>query len=151
MPFAALVLACTVIAVSDGDTLTTRCETGAALETRRIRIAGIDAPEKGQPFGRAARLSLDKQLRGKWIEADCYKNDRYERHVCRVRVGGTDVGLRQVRDGMAWRYVAFEREQTEVERTVYATSEAAARADRRGLWQDAAPIPPWEWRKAARE
>jgi endonuclease YncB( thermonuclease family) len=148
MPIAPLLLVCTVLAVSDGDTLKARCATAAGTPALRIRIAGIDAPERGQPFSQAARRALAARARGKSIAADCYKVDRYGRHVCRVGRGDTDLGLAQVRDGMAWRYAAFGDEQEASERAAYADGEAAARAARRGLWQEPSPVPPWLWRKA---
>jgi endonuclease YncB( thermonuclease family) len=148
MPIATLLLACAVLTVSDGDTLKAQCETAAGLEIRRIRIAGIDAPERGQPFSQLSRRSLADRTRGKTVQADCYKLDRYGRHICRVALAGADLGLEQVRDGMAWRYAAFEAEQNERERVAYTEGEAKARDAGRGLWQDPAPLPPWQWRNA---
>jgi endonuclease YncB( thermonuclease family) len=70
------------------------------------------------------------------------------RRQCKVAAGGIDVGLQQVRAGMAWHYKAFEREQSPDERAAYSRSELSAQVAKRGLWQDAEPVPPWEWRKA---
>lgn len=149
MPTAAIaLLTCVAIGINDGDTLTARCHSAATTETVRMRLAGIDAPEKRQPFGGASRRSLAALTRGKPIEATCLKTDRYGRRVCTVTSGGTDVGLEQLRGGLAWHYKAFADEQPERQRHAYAQFEHDAQAARRGLWRDADPTPPWEWRKA---
>ncbi len=106
-----------VIRVADGDTLTIR--TTQPLDYR-IRISGIDAPEKGQPYGNRSKQSL--------AQADCYKVDRYQRKVCRVSVEGRDVGLEQVRVGAAWWYRLYAKEQTVVERREYEGAEDQAKA-----------------------
>lgn len=147
MPIVSLLLSCVVLAVPDGDTLKARCHTAAGPEVRRIRVAGIDAPERGQPFSQVSRRALAQRAHGKTIDADCYKIDRYGRHVCSIGIGNADLGLEQVRNGMAWRYVAFAAEQEEAERAAYAEGEATARGARRGLWQDPSPIAPWQWRQ----
>jgi len=89
-----------------------------------------------------APLAFQKQ-----IEARCHKKDRYGREVCAVYVTRRDVGLEQIRTGMAWHYKAYQHEQPMQERLVYRDEEDAAKAARRGLWNDAKPVPPWEWRK----
>ena len=85
----------------------------------------------------------------KRVEARCHKKDRYGREVCAVFVGLRDVGLEQIRGGMAWHYKAYQHEQPTQERLVYAQEEENARASGIGLWKDAKPVPPWEWRKRA--
>jgi endonuclease YncB( thermonuclease family) len=83
----------------------------------------------------------------KRVEARCHKKDRYGREVCAVFVGLRDVGLEQIGAGMAWHYKAYQHEQPTQERLVYAQEEESAKASRVGLWKDAKPVPPWEWRK----
>ncbi len=78
-----------VVRVADGDTLTIR--TSQPLDYR-IRISGIDAPEKGQPFGNRSKQNLAQLALNKEAQLDCYKTDRYQRKVCRVSVEGRDVG-----------------------------------------------------------
>jgi endonuclease YncB( thermonuclease family) len=85
---------------------------------------------------------LGKLVFHRHVEARCYKVDRWKRDVCRVYEGGSDVGLEQVRAGMAWHATPYLREQTPQEREEYARAEQAARADGRGLWIDPNPIPP---------
>jgi endonuclease YncB( thermonuclease family) len=78
------------------------------------------------------------------VETD--KRDKYKREVGKVLVGGMDANLEQVSRGMAWHYKAYEREQTPNDRKLYAAAENEAKAARRGLWADADPMPPWEFR-----
>jgi endonuclease YncB( thermonuclease family) len=148
MPTAAVaLLTCVVIGISDGDTLTARCAAGNTAVSTKIRLSAIDAPEKRQPFGAAARKSLATLTYGKSVEAACQKTDRYGRRVCSVVSDGTDVGLEQLRAGLAWHYKAYAGEQPVPERIAYAQSERAAQTAGRGLWQDADPVPPWQWRR----
>lgn len=131
--------------VSDGDTITVLDQ---AKQQHRVRLAGIDAPEKGQPFGQRSKDNLSALVYGKEVEARCHKRDRYGRKVCAVFVGSRDVGLDQVRAGMAWWYREYAREQTSEDRSAYQDAEGAARVTQKGLWHDTQSRPPWEWRKA---
>lgn len=133
-----------VVAVQDGDTVTIL---DAARVQHRIRIAGIDAPEKGQAFGEAAKQSLAKLVHGRQVEARCPKRDRYGREVCSVYLGTRDVGLDQVRSGHAWWYREYAREQTPDDRVTYEAAESDARQARRGLWNDPAPQAPAAYRR----
>ena len=134
----------TVIGVSDGDTLTLL---DYGKTPHRIRIDGIDAPERTQPYGQRARQSLAGLAHGRSARADCPKSDRYGRAVCRVFVEGTDVGLEQVRRGLAWHYVKYAHEQSPQARLDYSRAEEEARIARSGLWTVAAPTPPWDYRR----
>lgn len=136
-----------VIAIQDGDTLTV---VGLEDGQHRIRLAGIDAPEKSQPFGYASLSHLSDLSYGMLVRAICPKVDRYGRSVCTVFVDGRDVNLSQVAAGLAWHYKRYEHEQTQEEREAYATAENKARVDRLGLWQDQAPVAPWDWRNRLR-
>jgi endonuclease YncB( thermonuclease family) len=133
-----------VVGVHDGDTVTLL--DGARVQ-HRIRIAGIDAPERGQPFGTAARESLAHLVYGKRVAAHCHKRDRYGRDVCALFVEAQDVGLEQVRIGLAWWYRAYAREQSLADRASYEAAEAEARSAGRGLWRDPSPQAPWAWRR----
>jgi endonuclease YncB( thermonuclease family) len=81
--------------------------------------------------------------------AVCGKTDRYGRQVCQVFIQGRDVGLAQVAGGMAWHYRQYERDQAGEDRWRYAEAQDEARAARRGLWQDARPVPPWDFRRSS--
>ena len=133
-----------VVGVSDGDTITVL---DAGKTQHVVRLGGIDAPERKQPFGSAAKEVLSSFVFDRRVEARCWKRDRYGREICSVFVGTRDVGLAMIRDGYAWHYKAFEREQSAEDRAAYARTEADARSARKGLWRDAAPVPPWDWRK----
>jgi endonuclease YncB( thermonuclease family) len=132
-----------VVLIQDGDTLTV-----IDLEDneRRLRLAGIDAPEKSQPFGYASLSHLSDLSYGMLVDATCPKIDRYGRHVCTVLVNGKDISLAQVAAGFAWHFKRFEHEQPPEERDAYRLAEKRARAGRLGLWQDDHPMPPWDWR-----
>lgn len=136
-----------VVAVQDGDTVTIL---DSAKVQHRVRIAGIDAPEKSQAFGEAAKQSLARLVHGRQVEARCPKRDRFGREVCSVFLGTRDVGLEQVRAGYAWWYREYAREQAPDDRVAYEAAEAEARQARRGLWHDPAPQPPSAFRRQTR-
>ena len=137
-----------VVALKDGDSF-------ILLDGKTqhpIRIAGIDAPERRQPYSNASKDNLSRLVFNRSVEARCYKRDRYGRNVCRVFGDkGQDVGLEMVRAGMAWWYREYAKEQTPEEQGAYQGAEDAARVTKRGLWKDAKPVPPWEWRESTRK
>jgi endonuclease YncB( thermonuclease family) len=156
---ATTIMICLVVGVADGDTLTARCPTQSdthPYEQVRVRVAGIDAPERGQPFGQKAKQAMSDLAYRQQVKLDCRKRDRFGRLVCDVHVkagpqaGGyeVDAGLRLVEQGMAWWYRAFAREQTAGQRRQYEAAEDRARKAQAGLWRDQQPIAPWQWRKA---
>lgn len=132
-----IVIAGQVIGISDGDTLT-------ILENNKpikIRLANIDAPEKRQPFGTISRQSLSDLCFGKNAQYDIQAIDRYRRTVAVVRCAGIEANRAQVELGMAWVYKKYNKDAS------LPSVEAEARAAQRGLWKDAAPVPPWEFRR----
>jgi endonuclease YncB( thermonuclease family) len=133
----------TVVGVTDGDTITVL---DRDQKQHKIRLAGIDAPEKHQGFAERSKQHLSTLAFKKQAILDCYKTDQYKRKVCRVRVQENDVALSQVRAGLAWHYKRFEKEQTASERAAYAKAEEEARIGRIGLWQSDHPTPPWDFR-----
>lgn len=133
-----------VVGVSDGDTLTVL---DANDQQFKIRLSGIDAPEKGQPFGNRAKESLSELVFSKQVAVQSSKEDRYRRKVGKVLHEGTDVNLEQVKRGMAWHYTAYAKEQAPADREAYANAEAEAKAQRRGLWRENTPSAPWEFRR----
>lgn len=137
-----------VIAITDGDTLVVLDRDN---RQHKIRLSGIDAPEKAQNFGQKSKTSLSALVYAQMANADCRKPDRYGRKVCVVSVSGKDVGLEQVAVGMAWWYRKYAKEQTPEERSTYEHAESNAKIHRLGLWADKSPIPPWRWRHGARE
>ncbi len=132
-----------VVSVADGDTFTLL---DSSKTQHRVRIGGIDAPEKGQPFGDTAKERLSTLVYGKQIRARCWKHDQYGREVCAASSGPRDLGLEMIREGLAWHYKRFEQEQDIDERRLYSEAETMARRARRGLWKIQDAVPPWEWR-----
>ena len=132
-----------IVGVHDGDSVTIL---DREQRQHKVRLNGIDAPELGQPFGQAAKLHLSAAAFDRDASAECHKTDRYGRQVCRVFVDGVDVGLAQIRAGLAWFFKRYAGELKADGRRQYAEAEEAARKARRGLWADAEPVPPWEWR-----
>lgn len=134
-----------VVGVTDGDTLTVL---DAGYQQFKIRLSGIDAPERGQPFGNRAKESLSEMVFNKQVVIETSKEDRYRRKVGKVQQDGTDVNLEQVKRGMAWHYTAYAKEQTPADRETYADAETEAKAQRRGLWRESSQSAPWEFRRA---
>ena len=132
-----------VVGVTDGNTITVR----DGKQNYKVRLAGIDTPERGQPFAKRAHQNLSNLAHEKQAIVDCYKTDQYKRKVCRVWVGGNDIALAQLQAGLAWHFKRFENDQTQRERVAYAQAENEARSRKWGLWQDKEPVPPWEFRK----
>jgi len=145
-----------VVAVTDGDTIKVLDD---SMTEYKIRLSGIDAPERGQPYGTASRDHLASMVAGKEVLVDWYKQDIYGCIVGKVWVqpadcpscGKTlDVSLAQVTDGMAWWYRYYANEQSPEDQGRYESAEDEARARRWGLWSDPNPISPYEWRKVKR-
>ena len=134
-----------VVNVIDGDTVTV---TDSTNEQHRVRLAGIDAPEKAQPFGSRSKANLSSMVAGRIVTVEFVKFDRHQWMVGKVILNGRDICLEQIKAGMAWHYKKYEREQTREERLAYAEAEGQARLARMGLWQDPSVVPPWEWRRA---
>lgn len=145
MPSLAALLACTVIGIADGDTLQARCEAHEGMVNIKVRVAEIDAPERRQAFGARSREHLAELCFGKSATVRQTATDRYGRVVARVECDGTDASAAQVQAGMA---MVFDRYATD--RALYALQDEA-RDERRGLWADAEPVPPWAWRAARRQ
>jgi endonuclease YncB( thermonuclease family) len=135
-----------VVKVADGDTITVLQDN----TQHRIRLQGLDAPERKQPHGNASRKHLASLVAGKTVTVQWDKRDRYGRIVGFVIVDGQDANLEQLNAGMAWFYRYYQKELSPEKRKLYAQAEAEARANKNGLWQDKNPIPPWEWRRLNR-
>jgi|GEM_PF-255278 len=132
-----------VVGVSDGDTITIRDDHNNSM---KVRLQGIDAPEKGQDFSNVSRQHLADLVAGKQVDVEYEKLDQHGRIVGKVMLKDRDVCLEQVKAGLAWHYKYFEKEQTASDREEYAAAENQARAAKVGLWQYESPTPPWEFR-----
>jgi len=136
-----------VVAITDGDTLTLL---NTFKRQHKIRLAGIDAPETGQPYGKLAKHHLSEQLMNREITVVSQKIDRYGRFVGKVLFQGRDVCLEQIRAGYAWIYADYEAELSSQDRARYTAAVQDAKVARRGLWAESSPQPPWAFRRASR-
>ncbi|MFM8758367.1 MAG: thermonuclease family protein [Methylophilaceae bacterium] len=128
-----------VVAVADGDTLTIL---DADLTQYRIRLAGIDAPEKSQPFGQVSKQKLSKLCYDKPAQIKVVTLDKYNRVVGDVTCDQVHANAEMVRSGLAWVYRQYAKNFEYL-----FPLEKAARESRVGLWIDPRPTPPWEWRR----
>lgn len=134
----------TVLHVADGDTITVVNRDGRF----RVRLRGIDAPEKAQAYGQEARRQLASVLKGQDVRIVYSERDRYGRVVGTVFRDSEDVCLTMVERGAAWVYRNYLGKLTKSQQTAYKAAEYEAKSAKRGLWQDASAQPPWEWRRA---
>lgn len=125
-----------VVGVSDGDTVTLL---DAQKTQWKIRLLGIDAPEKKMPFGQRSKQHLADLIYKKQVAVEYSKRDRYGRTLGKIQVGGIDANLAQIRAGMAWHYKQYQRDQSFEDRQLYSEAQESARSSRRGLWADATP------------
>ena len=133
-----------VVGVSDGDSVTVL---DAQKTQYKIRLAGIDAPERAQAYGQKAKESLSDLVFGKTVDVEWSKQDRYGRIVGMITLAGVDINLEQIKRGMAWHYKQYQNEQSPEDRVAYAQSESQARDKKLGLWRDPAPIEPAVFRQ----
>ena len=127
-----------VTKVYDGDTLTLQNNNGIY----KIRLSGIDAPERRQSYGNVSRNHLYNMVRNKFVYAEVHDKDRYGRYVAKIIVDTTDVNAEMLKAGLAWHYKQYDKNPE------YARLEQEAKQNRRGLWIDKNPIPPWVYRKS---
>jgi micrococcal nuclease len=130
-----------VVSIKDGDTI------GVLYDGKevKVRLAHIDCPESGQPFGQAAKkFTSDFCYRktARIVQAD--RPDRYGRLIGLVYVDEKCLSIELVEGGLAWHFLKYSKEQS------YSELELLARKKGKGLWSDSNPIPPWDWRKGIR-
>ena len=132
-----------VVAISDGDTLTLLVPDGASFKQVKVRLGEIDTPESKQPYGQRAKQALSDLAYNQQARVVVQDTDRYGRTVGRVYVGSLDVNAEMIRQGAAWAYRQYLKDQSLL------TLEAEAKAAKRGLWglPEAERCPPWDWRK----
>lgn len=129
-----------VVAVLDGDTI----EVLHDNQAERIRLYGIDCPEKSQAYGKKAKQAASALAFGKEVTVQPHSKDKYKRTIADVLLpDGTNVNHELVKDGWCWWYRKYAPDDTELENL-----ETEAREARKGLWNDPTPIPPWIYRKA---
>lgn len=143
------IILCLVVGISDGDTLTARCPTQDAAQPYqqvKVRLAGVDAPERRQAFGERSRQHLAGLCFQHQAKLTVRATDRYGRSVADVECQGQDAGAELVGAGLAWHYRHYGKQHMYL-----AGIEAGARERRAGLWGDQEPVAPWEWRKQTKE
>ena len=137
-----------VRAVYDGDTVLLATREESRL---KVRLYGIDAPETakpgtpGQPFGTISKRTLMYKIMGRQVSAEIVDIDQYKRAVAVIRYAGRDINREMVSEGMAWAYRQYLQGPYASE---YIDAESRARSKRAGIWRDANPQPPWEFRQA---
>ena len=133
-----------LVGVADGDTVTVLDSSNVQ---HKIRLTGIDAPEKAQPYGQVSKKSLSDLVFNKDVEISWEKRDRYQRILGKVLLGKQDICLEQVKRGMAWHYKQYQRDQSQEDRTAYDLAEKKAREAKLGLWADDVPVEPSQFRR----
>jgi micrococcal nuclease len=131
-----------VVSVLDGDTTEVLHNTRAD----RIRLNGIDCPEKGQANGKRAKQAASELVFGKDVTLNTFGKDKYGRTIADVLLpDGTNVNHALVREGWCWWYRKYAPENV-----ILAELQRRAQRSGVGLWADPHPVPPWEWRKRRR-
>lgn len=123
----------------DGDTLRIRDQND---RVHKVRIQGIESPEDGQPFFKAARDHLGKVTKGRDLEVTEVGKDTAGLTLATIRINGQDLRIDILAAGMAW------HQRSVVDDPVLEAEERGAKARHVGLWIDADPVAPWEWRAA---
>lgn len=132
-----------VVGILDGDTIEVRHN----QQTERVRLNGIDCPERGQPYSQRAKQTTAASVFEKKVTLHVLGLDKYGRTIADVLLkDGTHVNQQLVRAGWCWWYRKYAPLDTTLQRL-----EAEARESKRGLWADPTPIPPWVYRQARRE
>lgn len=130
-----------VVGVYDGDTVTCLDENN---QQQKVRLAEIDAPESGQDFGKVSREALAAMVFGRTVEVTDQGRDRYGRWIAQLSVDGVDVNRQMVASGNAWNYAAYSKDPS------LAEAQKQAQAQKLGLWAQANPVAPWDYRKSSR-
>ena len=133
-----------VVGITDGDTITVLDKDKVK---HKIRLMGIDAPEKSQDFGAASKQALSNYIYQKTVSVDYKKLDKYKRKVGKVILDNQDICLAMIERGMAWHYKDYEKEQSKTDSDLYRQAELKARESKLGLWQDSKAIEPSAFRR----
>lgn len=133
-----------IVGINDGDTVTLL---DANQRQYKIRLTGIDAPEKKMPFGQRSKEHLSDLVFSKDVQVETEKLDRYGRTLGKILVDRKDINLAMINAGLAWHYIKYQKDQSRSDSLLYAHAEEQARQQQIGLWRDPNPTPPWEWRK----
>ncbi len=132
-----------VVGVSDGDTLTLLTALTAEKQQVKVRLGEIDTPERKQPYGTRAQQALSDLTYNKQARVVVQDTDRFGRTVGRVYVGSLDINAEMVKQGAAWVYRQYLKDQSLL------ALEQQAKSAKRGLWglPETERCPPWDWRR----
>lgn len=132
-----------VVGIADGDTLTVL---RADRTQKKVRLLGIDAPEKNQDFGKRSKEALTAKVAGQQVRVEFKKKDKYGRILGKVFLGESDINLGQIEDGLAWHYSHYSRDQFLGDALKYSQAQHRAREGKIGLWVLENPMAPWDFR-----
>ncbi|MCI0921341.1 thermonuclease family protein [Sphingobacterium rhinopitheci] len=127
-----------IIKVTDGDTVTLLAKNNKKI---KVRLYGIDCPEKKQEFGQTATNYLSSTIYNKNVKIEVKNKDRYQRSVGVIWLDNTNINLSLLKQGLAWHYTQYDKSQS------YADAEKAARKAKKNIWSTKNPIAPWDFRK----
>lgn len=136
-----------VVRVADGDTVTLL---DAQNKQHRVRLAFVDAPEKNQKFGHDAKRALSDWVFKKHVRVQVLEQDRYGRTVGKLQYQGRDINHALLQAGWVWHYTFYAKNQDRADFAAYQAAQKQAQQQQRGLWQDANPQAPWDFRRARR-
>ncbi len=138
IPISAKTLKGRIVKVSDGDTIVLLDSTNTQ---HKIRLDGIDCPEKGQPFGTKATEFVKQLTINKTIIVEWKKKDRYNRILGIVYADSVNVNKELLKNGLAWHYKHFNNDAE------LAELEQQAKDKKLNIWSEKNPIEPYQWRK----
>ena len=126
-----------VVSIADGDTITVLL----GKQQHKVRFDGVDAPEMGQAFSHSSKQYVASVCFGQNVDVTLKGKDKYGRWIGIVMVGGVNLNEKLVEEGLAWHYTNYSDSER------LAALESTAKSNEKGLWSEANPIPPWDWRR----
>ncbi len=131
-----------VIKVTDGDTITLLARNNKKI---KVRLYGIDCPEKGQEYYQVAKNYLSSAVYDKDIKVEVINKDRYQRSVGVIWLNNNNINIDILKHGLAWHYIAYDKS------IAYADAQKQAQLTKKNIWSTKNPIAPWDYRKNKRK
>jgi endonuclease YncB( thermonuclease family) len=131
-----------VVRIADGDTVSILDHSNTQ---HKVRLFGIDTPERDQPYGKAAKKVLAQLIGEKPVDVVIVTTDSYGREVGTLYSDGVNINVAMVARGYAWWYQYYAPHEHALQE-----AEQQARAQDLGLWAEPRPIAPWDWRRNKR-
>ena len=131
-----------VVRIADGDTVSILDHSNMQ---HKVRLYGIDTPERNQPYGQAAKKALSQLIGGKTVGVVIVTTDSYGREVGTLYSDGVNINVAMVESGYAWWYQHYAPHEH-----AFQEAEQRARKLALGLWSQPDPVPPWDWRRHKR-